>query len=589
MTCYFKTLVKINFVLFCFLFLQNCAVNNSEYNKINLEYEKAIVSGQRIPIKYNNNVQFDFLEVKLVDKKTVIESYGKKDIDLNSGEYVINRFLRTDLTLHNSYFLRFVFSNDNETIVYENPVSIDRSIIVKSFCSTSNCDVLSGNVVQNTINRLDIKTYRIAVKRIEYIITTPYESFSIDHEFNSPVNNDYLENLVFRDVTESYSSYISSILIKAYDEQGNVAETSLPFKVVRPIEVKHFGKYELAETYEPVPVTGCIPGSVGNNVQYSESEVETRQNSVSITISNNWNSSNSSSINNTQMEGISVGETSNTVLSSSLSESETFGETNTQSNSESTGSNINFSSSDGENWSWSIDEGNSQSNLNSNTNSNSIGASGSVTTGFSGEGSLPFLAKASGKVEVSAGVSATVGSSSTEGQTNSSSNSRGYATGGTSQNQKSFGSVNNEARSHSLSGSYVLSSSTSSTITESSGLSSGRVWNMSESISSGQTVSEGNSESLSETIVDSSSSSTTFSYSAYIPRGRFGIFYRQTSRYVKLSEVITYDLNGYPSHAGYIIMNTWAWAPELTIGEGCGEILIPNLPEAVCHIPPCGE
>ena len=93
----------------------------------------------------------------------------------------------------------------------------------------------------------------------------------------------------------------------------------------------------------------------------------------------------------------------------------------------------------------------------------------------------------------------------------------------------------------------------------------------------------------SETIVTSSSSSTTFSYSAYIPRGRFGVFYRQTSRYVKLSEVVTYDLDGFPSHAGYITMNSWAWAPELSIGDNCNNMPIPNLPESSCHIPPCGE
>jgi hypothetical protein len=112
---------------------------------------------------------------------------------------------------------------------------------------------------------------------------------------------------------------------------------------------------------------------------------------------------------------------------------------------------------------------------------------------------------------------------------------------------------------------------------------------MSESIGSGRVVTEGSSESLAETIIDSSTSSTTFSYSAYIPRGRYGIFYRQTSRYVKLSEVITYDLNGFPLHSGYISMNSWAWAPELSISNSCDEMPVPNLPVAACHIPPCGE
>ena len=89
---------------------------------------------------------------------------------------------------------------------------------------------------------------------------------------------------------------IAKIDIKAYNAEDDYVETSLPFKVVRPVEVKHFGKYELAEVYEPVPVTGCIPGTIGSSVQYSESESETRQNSVSITYNKSWSDSNSTSL-----------------------------------------------------------------------------------------------------------------------------------------------------------------------------------------------------------------------------------------------------------------------------------------------------
>ena len=140
-----------------------------------------------------------------------------------------------------------------------------------------------------------------------------------------------------------------------------------------------------------------------------------------------------------------------------------------------------------------------------------------------------------------------------------------------------------------MTGTYVLSSSASNVISDSTSLSSGRVWNMSASRSSGQVVTEGNSQSIAETIVNSSSSSTTFSYSGYIPRGRFGTFFRQTTRYVKLSEIIAYDINGFPSHAGYLMMNTWAWAPELTVGSSCEEAMQTQLPQSECFIPPCGE
>ena len=112
---------------------------------------------------------------------------------------------------------------------------------------------------------------------------------------------------------------------------------------------------------------------------------------------------------------------------------------------------------------------------------------------------------------------------------------------------------------------------------------------MSESVSSGKVVTEGSGESVAQTIVNSSSSTTTFSYAGYIPRGRLGVFFRQTSRYVKISEIITYSLNGYPQHAGYIMMNTWAWAPELSVAESCESAMTTSLPLNECLIPPCGE
>jgi hypothetical protein len=580
------SVTKICSLVLLFLVASCTTGNNQEEILVNVE--KKLISGQNVEINYEDTFSYDSVEVKLksLSNNNIIEDYGKQ---LYGNSYLINRFLKRDISHNDTYYFEILFSGQDSIEVKSINIDIEPSIIVESFCATENCVSLSGNIVQNTINTLSIKAFKIAPVKIEYIITTPYETFQVDHEFNSPTDEDWLDNLVFNDVPLEISSYINSILIKAYDIEGNVAETALPFKVVRPIEVKHFGKYELAETYEPVPVTGCIPGSIGNNVQYSESQSETKQNSVSITFSNNWSNSNSSSLNTSSSEGISVSETENTILSSSLSESETFGETETNSSSEGASTNINFSSNDGETWGWNIGESETQGTGTSNTNSTNTGVNGSVTTGFSAEGKLPFIAKASGKVEVTAGVSAGWGNSNTQSANESNTASRGYSTSGTSQNGRSFGSANNESRSHSLSGSYVLSSSTSNTITESSGSSSGRVWNMSESIGSGKIVSEGNSETLSETIVTSSTSSTTFSYSAYIPRGRYGVFYRQTSRYVKLSEVITYDLNGFPSHAGYIIMNSWAWAPELSIDNSCENMPQPNLPEAICHIPPCGE
>lgn len=568
---------------FLFLLLVGCAKSNSFEEKTFYLKDKNISSGETIFLSSHRPLNTDSkYEVSLFeDENTIVEKYNALPIN---GQLVISRFLNKKTSNIKKYHLRV--KEDN---VVTNKISINilPSIVVRSFCASEDCEVLSGNVVEGLDNKIYIEPLKIKPTRFIYTFSTPYQNFEITHEYNSPTDFDYVESLKFNLVPEEVSFYVGLVKVEAYDVDDNYVETSLPFKVVRPIEVKHFGKHELAQTYEPIPVTGCIPGTIGSNVQYSESTSETRQNSVSISINKSWSDSFSNGTSQNISEGISIQETQGTVNASSLSESETQSESYTDSSTQGESSNISFNTSDGESWSWSLGETESQTEGSSNSENTNTSVNGSTTVGVSGEGSLPFIAKASGKVEVSAGIQRGWGETNTNSSSETTGKNRGYSTSGNSSSSKIFGSAQNDSRSHSLSGAYVLSNTTSSSISESSSLSSGRVWNMSESVSSGKVVTEGNSENIAQTIVTSNSSSTTFSYGGYIPRGRFGVFYRQTSRYVKISEIISYDLNGIPMHSGYIMMNSWAWAPELSIGESCEGALESHLPEALCIIPPC--
>tara|TARA_Y100001970_G_scaffold66757_3_gene85178 strand:+ start:9505 stop:11244 length:1740 start_codon:yes stop_codon:yes gene_type:complete len=571
-----------------FLAFITCCSNSSPKEQISISTSSnRISSGEMISFDIESEIAVEQVKSYLTGADGLTyETYGS---NTNNNQFIINRFLNTKIPFGQKYSLNFVLETESGQFLRVMPIDIEPSIIVNSFCASDNCESLSSNVLESVKNKLTISFYNIAPVKVRYIVTTPNDSFQILHEFNSPIQEDWIENLVFEKVKEEYSSYISKIEILAYDVDSNEAKTELPFRVVRPIEIKHFGNYELAEIYEPVPVTGCIPGTVGNSVQYSESQTETRQTSVSVSYNKSWSDSNSTSLATSNSEGISVNETNSTVANSSLSESETQSESFSDTTAQGESNNVQFSTSDGENWSWSLGESESQTSGTSQGENTNTGVSGSTTVGASGEGSLPFLAKASGKVEVSAGIQRGWGSTNSTSESNSTGTNRGYSTGGSSQNGRAFGSTQNDSRSYSLSGAYVLSSSTSNSVSESSSLSSGRVWNMSESISSGKVITEGNSESLSQTIVSSESSSTTFSYGGYIPRGRYGTFFRQTSRYVKLSEIITYTLDGYPQHSGYVMMNTWAWAPDLSLGSTCEQAGISSLPISECLIPPCGE
>ena len=525
----------------------------------------------------------------MIDSKdNILEFYGSQKAN---DTFIINRFLNRKIDLlNNKFYFKFsVYDNEKEVYTYSMPIQIAPSIIIESMCVTRECNSLSGNIIQNTPQTIKISTIGFKPVIFRYYVHTLNDVVNFENVYNSPIDNDWINNVTLPSVPFNNSSYIATLRVEAEDIEGNIIETSLPFRVVRPMEVKHYGKYELAEVYEPVPVSGCILGSIGNNVSYSESTTETRQNSVNIVISKSWSDSNSTNISNNTSEGISIGETQNVVNSSSLSESETFGENQTTSSSESEGTSSNFNSSDGETWSWSINESDTSGNSNTSNGSTTIGGNASVTVGVEGEGSLPFLAKASGSVSTTVGVSGSYTSGNSETNSNSSTNGRGYTTSGSQNSGRSFGSVQNISNSSSLSGSYAYNNSNSFSSSEGNSQNSTRVWNMSEGINNGKVVTTGDSESISETIVESTSSTTTFSYSSYIPLERSGIFYRQTSRWTRLSEIITYDLNGFPSHAGYITMNTWSWAPSLSIGESCREIPQPQMEPATCYIPPCGE
>jgi hypothetical protein len=121
-------------------------------------------------------------------------------------------------------------------------------------------------------------------------------------------------------------------------------------------------------------------------------------------------------------------------------------------------------------------------------------------------------------------------------------------------------------------------------------MSNTRTWDFSEGTSINEVSSIGNSEMISNSMVSSESKGISQSFSGYIPRGRYGIFYRQTTRWVRRAEVVSYDLCGIASHMGELLFNEWDWAPDLAIGDNCDVTPPPsNLPTARCLISPCGE
>ena len=79
-------------------------------------------------------------------------------------------------------------------------------------------------------------------------------------------------------------SYTATMNIVAIDSMGHTAKRSISMKVWAPIEVEEKTAPKPVQTFNPLPVSGCIPGGdIGRTVTYSELTSETRRRSFSFT------------------------------------------------------------------------------------------------------------------------------------------------------------------------------------------------------------------------------------------------------------------------------------------------------------------
>ncbi len=481
-------------------------------------------------------------------------------------------------------------------------LKVEPSIIIESFepldaqCGAPALRALAGMAYQ-----MRIRVAGFSATRVKYefssINANPGVTV-IDHSFGegNPVAEDVVgdgvisrEIVYFNPVPENLQYYVAGIRVTAYNDQGEMIETALPMTIHRPVEVRYGGKYELAEVYEPEPVTGCTPGTIGATVQYEERQSETRQQSVNVTVSSNWRRSSGRTISEQLREGVSIGESNSQRRGGAEWEGESSSDSYGVTYARDEANDVSFSTQDGESWNWSIREGETEEDYRSRMDRTFGEGSLSGTVGATGEGSIPGFAKVTGSVETTTGVTAGSSVAGTEGERRRVSVDSGYGMAGSSSERRAFGSTTGESQSESLSGSYALTNARERSFSDTDSRSESRVWNLSEGQAVNETVSEGNTEVESRTWVTSETLSESQAISGRIPRNKVGIFYRQTSRWVKRAEVRTYDLCGLAHHAGEIQFNEWTWAAELAIGDGCDvEPPVSELPRAQCYISPCG-
>ncbi len=475
-------------------------------------------------------------------------------------------------------------------------LEIGPSLVVEAFepieasCGAPALRALAGVPYKLTVRPVGIKavSFRYTISNVNGAPGV----VDFEHTLGAPVATDTLgesEAVVFNPIPDSEQFYVAAIRVVATDAEGFSVETALPMTVHRPIEVVYGGHYELAQLYEPVPASGCTPGSINTTVTYSERVSETRQRSVSVTVSRNWMSSQGQTQSETWQEGIRTGESRSSTLGGEETEEERVSESHGLSYNQSNTNEVGFEATDGESWSWSMSEG--ETNAEYAERMNRIYGEGnfSTTVGVEGSGSVPGFAKVTGKASTTVGVRAGASTAGTTGGQHSERREQGYSMGGSSSESRSFGSATTEERGATLNETYSLTNRTARSYSDTESREESRTWDLSEGVSVNESVSEGQSEAEQRTWVDSSTAETTRTFSGRIPRGRVGMFYRQTQRWVRRAEVRSYNLCGLARHVGELQFNEWTWSPELALGESCDSPPpSQKLPAAECIIEPCG-
>ena len=341
---------------------------------------------------------------------------------------------------------------------------------------------------------------------------------------------------------------------------------------------EHFAASELA----------TLPSSLRSSVKYSESYTEARQQTVNVSFSRTFLTRNGISSTRSWKEGISEGERISQTVGGTDSESERISESYGINYNQSERNQVGYQSEDGESWSSNAREGES----NSTYRDYMAGVYGSTsvegTVGVKGEFGVPGMGQVTGSTRTSAGVKVGGRYNDRTGDRVGTSSESGWGMSGDRSESTRFGSSTTDNRSESMSGTYALSTDRNRSYSDTNSREQTRTWSFSEGLRQTDVVSQGSEERESQTWVESSSDTTTQGYSGFIPNGKGGMFYRQTTRWVRTASVRGYDLCGVATDLGEMQFNEWTWAPDLALNESCADgNPKTNMPPAACFIQPC--
>ena len=201
----------------------------------------------------------------------------------------------------------------------------------------ASCAIVAESALNLLPYRVQVEAIGFAPQTFRYVLSPgaisdpeslsgSVEELVLEHSATGPVDAlTEAERPRFAEVPYGLQAYRGSISVRAEESDGTVHELQVRLTVRRPLQVSFSAAVVPAQIYEPVPVSGCIPGGInGRSVNYSESHSEVRERSMSVGWSRDWESS--------YTQG----------------HSENYEDGNSESN------RVGFSTADGSNWNWSV-------------------------------------------------------------------------------------------------------------------------------------------------------------------------------------------------------------------------------------------
>lgn len=200
---------------------------------------------------------------------------------------------------------------------------------------SSDCTFVGTRVLNYVPYRMGVEAVGFDVEEFVYTVASglldqselaTQEPTTFNHTAASSLDTlGEIESIRFAEVPMGVPVYRSSISVDAISTSGEHFEQFIMLTVHEPLFVRYRGGVDIAEIYEPSPVSSCMHGgSTGRDVTYGESESETRTVSSSQSLTAGWTSS------YTQQH------------------SETYGEGGLEANT------VGFATSDQSNWNWNI-------------------------------------------------------------------------------------------------------------------------------------------------------------------------------------------------------------------------------------------